>query len=182
LASIYEEVWDLYYTRAHMETLLKRAVVTNVPMFSLAKVLIQFSTMMQLEKVHPLQSGLIRMTHPGERRPGLPAESAWLFYPRYVRELVVRNAGFVRTMLWVLSATRRISRDPNRHAYSDMALTPVEDDEDETFDYLTKTDGAKAAIDHLKKVAALTHKVSEPLVIVSPGTVPAAPIAPIPPL
>ena len=34
----------------------------------------------------------------------------------------------------------------------------MQDDEEDTFDYLTKTDGAKAAIEHLKKVDALTHK------------------------
>jgi hypothetical protein len=46
----------------------------------------------------------------------------------------------------------------------DQALTPVQDDEmEETFDYLTKTDGAKAAIDHLKKVAELTHGTHVPL-------------------
>ena len=39
----------------------------------------------------------------------------------------------------------------------DQALTAVQDNEDETFDYLTKTDGAKAAIDHIKKVAELTR-------------------------
>jgi hypothetical protein len=38
-----------------------------------------------------------------------------------------------------------------------MALTPVVDEDDATLDLLTKTTGAKAAIDHLKKVAALTH-------------------------
>ncbi len=46
----------------------------------------------------------------------------------------------------------------------DTALLPVEIDEDETFDYLTKTDGAKAAISHLKKIAELTHKVAAPAV------------------
>jgi hypothetical protein len=45
----------------------------------------------------------------------------------------------------------------------DQALTPVQDDEiEETFDYLSKTDGAKAAIDHLKKVAELTHGAPVP--------------------
>ncbi len=180
LQSIYEEVWGLYYTRAHMKTLMRRAAVTKVPMLSLAKVLIQFSTMMQLEKVHPLQSGLIRMRHLSERRPGLPPENAIAFYAGYIRDLIMRNAGFVRTMLWVLSMTRSIARDPNRHLYVDQALTPVHDDEDETFDYLTKTDGAKAAIDHLKKVAELTHKVREPAIALSPGLAPAPPIVPVP--
>jgi radical SAM superfamily enzyme YgiQ (UPF0313 family) len=163
LQRIYEEAWALYYTPQHIETLLRRAAVTNVPMMSIAKVLVQFSTMMQLEKVHPLQSGLLRMRHPDELRPGLPSQSALLFYPRLIRDLIVRNAKFVRTAWWILQLKRRIERDPNRHRYVDQALTPVQDDEmEETFDYLTKTDGAKAAIDHLKKVAELTHGAPVP--------------------
>jgi radical SAM superfamily enzyme YgiQ (UPF0313 family) len=164
LQRVYEEAWALYYTPRHIETLLRRAAVTNVPMMSIAKVLVQFSTMMQLEKVHPLQSGLLRMRHPDELRPGLPRESALLFYPRLIRDLIVRNAKFVRTAWWIMQLKRRIERDPNRNVYMDQALTPVQDDEmEETFDYLTKTDGAKAAIDHLKKVAELTHGTHVPL-------------------
>ena len=158
LQSVYQEAWGRYYTPEHIETLLKRAVVTNVPIMSLAKVLIQFSTMMQLEKVHPLQSGLLRMKHPSERRSGFPQENGLSFYLRHFGGLFLRNAKFVKTAWWVLGVKRRIQSDPNRHLYIDQALTPVQDNEDETFDYLTKTEGAKAAIDHLKKVADLTHK------------------------
>ena len=158
LQVIYEEAWTRYYTREHIETLLRRAAATHVPMTSLAKVLIQFSTMMQLEKVHPLQSGLIRMKHPSERRPGLPKESRLAFYLGYWRELLVRNARFIKTAWWILALQRRIERDPNRLFYMDQALTPVRDDEETTFDYLTKTEGAKEAIEHLRKVAELTHQ------------------------
>jgi len=35
--------------------------------------------------------------------------------------------------------------------YVDVALTPVSDTEEEGFDLLTKTAGAKAAVDHFKK-------------------------------
>jgi radical SAM superfamily enzyme YgiQ (UPF0313 family) len=158
LQAVYQEAWGRYYTPEHIETLLKRAVVTNVPIMSLAKVLIQFSTMMQLEKVHPLQSGLLRMKHPSERRSGLPRENALSFYFRHFGGLMMRNAKFIKTAWWVLGVKRRIMKDPNRNQYVDLALTPVLDNEDETFDYLTKTEGAKAAIDHLKKVADLTHQ------------------------
>jgi radical SAM superfamily enzyme YgiQ (UPF0313 family) len=157
LQAAYEEAWGLYYTREHVETLLKRAAATNVPMLSLAKVLVQFTTMMQLEKVHPLQSGVIRMKHPSERRPGFPREATLAFYSRYLGNLITRNARFIGTVFWILSMKRRIERDPRRHAYTDQALTPVGEHEDETYDHMTKTAGAKAAIDHLKKVAALTH-------------------------
>src|SRR5262245_62635585 len=58
LQAIYQEAWFRYYTPAHIETVLRRAAATNIPMLSLVKVLVQFTTMMQVEKVHPLQSGL----------------------------------------------------------------------------------------------------------------------------
>jgi hypothetical protein len=39
----------------------------------------------------------------------------------------------------------------------DQALTPVREDDEETLDLLTKTDGAKAAIAHQKRVEELTR-------------------------
>jgi len=60
-------------------------------------------------------------------------------------------------IFWILRMKRRIERDPRRYAYMDGALTPVADGDEEMLDLLTKTTGAKAAIDHFKKVAALTH-------------------------
>ena len=49
-----------------------------------------------------------------------------------------------------------IARDPNAMNYMDRALTPVRDDDDETFDLLTKTTSPRVAIAHGKKVAELT--------------------------
>jgi radical SAM superfamily enzyme YgiQ (UPF0313 family) len=157
LDAIYQEAWSLYYTPEHIETLLRRAVVTNVPIWSLMKVLVQFSIMMQVEKVHPLQSGLLRLKHRSERRPSLPPEGRYGFYSKYLRDTLAHNLELLRMVWWIIGVKRRIGRDPNRLTYADQALTPVTDEEEETFDFLTKTAGAKAAIDHLKKVAALTH-------------------------
>jgi hypothetical protein len=39
----------------------------------------------------------------------------------------------------------------------DQALTPVRDDDEETLDLLTKTQGAKAAIAHQHRVEELTR-------------------------
>jgi hypothetical protein len=68
----------------HMKTLLRRAVATGVPLASLVKILVSFATTVPLENVHPLQSGLLRLKHPSERRPDLPRESALAFWPRFV--------------------------------------------------------------------------------------------------
>jgi hypothetical protein len=157
LEAIYQEAWSLYYTHEHVETLLRRAVVTNIPLNSFIKVLVQFMTMMQVEKVHPLQSGLFRLRHISERRPGLPVESVFTFYPKLAWSLIANNLKLVSTIVWALKLKWRIQRDPNRFAYTDMALQPVRDDEEDTLDLLTKTAGAKAAIAHQKRVDELTH-------------------------
>ena len=73
--AIYQEAWSLYYTPEHMKTLLRRAAATGVPIGSLVKVLVTFATTVRLENVHPLQSGMLRLKRPSERRPGLPRES-----------------------------------------------------------------------------------------------------------
>jgi len=38
-----------------------------------------------IEHVHPLEGGALRLKSRHERRPHLPVEPAWLFYPRYLR-------------------------------------------------------------------------------------------------
>jgi hypothetical protein len=158
--AIYREAWSLYYTPEHMVTLLRRAAATGVWMTSVVKLLITFSTSVRVDNVHPLQSGILRLMHPSERRSGLPRERVWLFYPRYLWQTLVKSVKIARTVLWVLSAKRRILRDPDHRNYTDRALTPGQDDDELKLDLLTKTTGAKAAIDHQNKVKALTRSAA----------------------
>ena len=154
--AIYHEAWSLYYTREHMETLLRRAAATGVPMVSLLKVLVTFASAVTLENVHPLQCGVFRLKRPSERRPGLPRESSWIFWPRFAWESLRKHWILIGTIGRLVLLKIAITRDPNAKAYTDRALTPIRDDDDETFDLLTKTTGARAAIAHVKKVAELT--------------------------
>ena len=153
---IYREAWSLYYTPEHMKTLLRRAAASGVPLTNLAKYLLTFSTTDRLEHVHPLQGGIIRLKHPSERRPGLPRESAWTFWPYFawdtLRKHALLFAAAGRLMYWKWA----IARDPQASAYTDRALTPVTEGEDETLDLTTMTTGGRAAVAHIKKVAALT--------------------------
>jgi hypothetical protein len=153
--AIYREAWSLYYTPAHMKTLLRRAAATGVPLGSLARLLARFAFTQELERLHPLQSGILRLKHPDERRPGVPRESAVLFWARYIWQTVRKHAiavqKAIRLMLWV----RAIARDPDARAYTDLSLTPPGDD-DAALDLFTKTGGARAAVAHVKKVAELT--------------------------
>jgi radical SAM family protein len=155
--AIYREAWALYYTPEHMKTLMRRAAATGVPAGSLLKLLVSFATTVRLENVHPLQSGILRLKHPSERRPGLPRERVWIFWPRFVWETAYKNLVLVSMIARLLFLKRSISRDPEARAYMDLALTPVGDDDDASLDLLTKTAGASAAMAHIKKVSELTR-------------------------
>ncbi len=152
----YHQAWSLYYTPAHMRTLLRRAAATGVPLGSLMRLLVRFALTTRLEGIHPLQGGILRLKHPSERRPGLPAERPWVFWPRLawhtVRTFSVAALMIARLLWW----KRSILRDARTTVYADAALSPVPDEEDAPLDLLTKTSGAQAAVAHIRKVAGLT--------------------------
>ncbi len=158
--AIYREAWGLYYTPAHMKTLLRRAAAMGVPMGNLVKYLLTFSTTDRLEGVHPLQGGILRLKHPSERRPGLPREANWVFWPRFLWETVRNHVQLAAMAARLLVWKAAIARDPHARDYRDLALTPVRDDDEQTLELLTKTTGGLAAVAHVKKVAALTRAVA----------------------
>jgi hypothetical protein len=162
--AIYHEAWSLYYSPDHMRTLIRRAAAAAGPVASLVKLLVRFSTADRLERVHPLQSGLIRCKHPSERRPSLPPVSPFIFWPRYVWDTLVTHIKLAGTIVRLTLMAVMITRSSRGQAYTDQALTPVRDDDNETLDLLTKTSGSLAAVAHLKKVAVLTgHPQPRPI-------------------
>jgi hypothetical protein len=155
--AIYREAWALYYSPQHMKTLVRRMAASGGPVASLVKLLVRFSSSVYLEGIHPLQSGVWRCKHPAERRPGLPRESALLFWPRYACRQVAIQVLLTGRIIRLAVTAMLIVRSSNARSYTDLALTPVHDGEDETLELLTRTAGAREAIAHVKKVAALTH-------------------------
>ncbi|MBY5739987.1 B12-binding domain-containing radical SAM protein [Rhizobium leguminosarum] len=153
---IYHEAWALYYSPEHMKTLLRRAVATGVPLARLVKVLVSFATTVPLENVHPLQSGLLRLKTPSERRPDLPRENPLVFWPRFAWETFRKHASLAGTIIGLTISAFLISRDAKSKTYMDQALTPVADDEEETLHLFTQTAGGAAAVSHVRKVAQLT--------------------------
>ena len=73
--SIYQEAWSLYYSpRAHRDVVATGGLSPICRCMSVLKMIMQFTITVQVEKMHPLQGGLIRLKHIDERRPELPAE------------------------------------------------------------------------------------------------------------
>jgi len=152
---IYREAWLLYYTPEHMRTLLRRAIATGVPVASLVKLLVTFGTSVPLENMHPLQTGILRLVRPSERRPGLRRDSPLVFWPRLGWRTIAKNIVIVSQIVRLTLTARALARETGAKDYMDQALTPVSDDGDATLDLLTKTTGARAAVRHAKKVAEL---------------------------
>jgi radical SAM superfamily enzyme YgiQ (UPF0313 family) len=153
---IYQEAWELYYSADHMKTLLRRAAATGVSLKSLIKLLVTFSSTVRLESVHPLQSGIVRMRHPSERRPGRSAESSFVFWPRLIWTTLKVHVSLARLIASLTLQARAIQRGADAANYMDQALMPVGIDDDETLDLMTETTGARAAVAHTRKVAKLT--------------------------
>lgn len=152
---IYREAWSLYYTPKHMKTLLRRAAATGVSISSLVKLLVIFKTSVSLDGVHPLQGGLLRLKHPSERRPSLPRENPFIFWPRFAWETLRKHVFFAIAIIALLPSAFALSRNPAARNYMDQALTPTSEEEYDTLALFTQNDAAQTAVARSKKHVAL---------------------------
>jgi hypothetical protein len=151
---IYNRAWDLYYSDDHVATLMRRMVVSgNKPERIWAHTL-QFAGCMRYEKVHPLQGGYFRRKIRTQRRSGLPVESPLVFYPRRLWEIARTYGPFALFALRMWLLCQRIKRDPATASYTDLALSPVEEPEEEHLEMFEQSDAAKAAVAKAKAQAA----------------------------
>jgi hypothetical protein len=139
-----------------METIIRRGAATNCSRSRLVGLLFLSRTLVPVENAHPLQGGVLRRKYRRDRRPGLPVEPVWSFYPKYFWSFTRNTWREARLMIWLLWMTQRIYKDKNRHAYVDQALTPVRDDETETLELFTHSEAARQSVQHIQKVAQLT--------------------------
>jgi hypothetical protein len=153
---VYRDAWTTYYTREHMETILRRGAAASCSMSRLLSFVFLFCSSVPMENVHPLQGGLLRRKYRKDRRPGMPIEPIWSFYPKFARDFVTKYARKMRLLLWLYRTSRRIQKDPDRHKYTDQAMTPVAEDETDRLELFTHSDAAREAVAHAHKVAQLT--------------------------
>ena len=81
----------------------------------------------------------------------MPVESAFTFYPRYVGNLVEKHVKLAKAVWRYRKFVLGLKRDPNARNYTDLALTPVVDDDYDTFEMFTVSEAAKSAVTRLRK-------------------------------
>jgi radical SAM superfamily enzyme YgiQ (UPF0313 family) len=156
----YRLAWRAYYTPAHMETLLRRAAACRISVGRVLTMLIGFWGWSLVERIHPLEGGYVRRKARAERRPGLPLEPAWRFYPAYAAELVSRHGRMALMAARFLRLRRRLKRDPAARAYTDRALTPVAAADADALALFSVTEAARTAA---AAAAAKRRRVGTPV-------------------
>jgi radical SAM superfamily enzyme YgiQ (UPF0313 family) len=134
---LYHDAWTTFYSPAHLETVMRRAVVTDSNPGNMTFLLLWYYAMVTLEKIDPLEGGYLRRKYRKERRSTLPVESPFVFYPRYVADLIYKHIKLAQ-LIWRYGRLRRqLKRDPAARTYTDQALTPFLEDEFDTLELST---------------------------------------------
>ncbi len=150
--NVYQEAWRTFYTPEHIATIMRRATATRAQPGNMVLMMTWYWGCTQLEKVHPLQGGWLRLKYRSERRPPLPRESALTFYPKYVADLLWKHWKIARKIWTLYRFRRQLKSDPAALDYTDLALTPVTDDDLESYEMFSITESAKSAASKVRKL------------------------------
>ena len=157
----YNEAWDAYYTPEHIETVIRRAAaLPNGRPKPKMRLMLWFYMMHRIENLHPLESGIFRRKYRTDRRPGMKIESPVVFYPKYAWEVLTQGRPLHRMVAGAYAIYRRVARDPAASSYTDLAITPCDENELETLEMFTETSGGGAAVVKKKVADDIRAKVT----------------------
>jgi radical SAM superfamily enzyme YgiQ (UPF0313 family) len=154
---IYWDAWQIYYTPEHIATILKRAKASGILIYRLMVIILWFASSLRVEKVHPLQGGILRFKNRHERRSSMPLESVFVFYPKFAIDFVAKHARIIREAWRIKRICDRVEADAANQTYTDIAMTPVNENDTENLEMFTHNKGARDAVVHINKIKTLTH-------------------------
>ena len=149
----YWESWRRYYSYEHCTTIMRRSAALRA-FGSTLFALTWFKGCLEIENVHPVEGGVLRMKSRRDRRPSLPMEPVWKFYPRYWAETASKILRWGYTYGRLRKIYLSIKHDPKRYDYVDAAITPVTDDEIETHE-MFKSAAAQAYVNQEQRLASI---------------------------
>jgi hypothetical protein len=117
-----------------MQAVLRRIAATRGNASNAILLITWFRGSIGIEKIHPLEGGLLRFKFRRDRRAGMPIESAWTFYPRYFAETVTKLARFAGLYCRLRIMYLKVKYDAAKLDYTDLALSPVTDEELDTME------------------------------------------------
>jgi len=148
--------WEEYYSLEHIDTVIRRASATGLTAGKAVIPLVWFRGCSTIEGLHPLEGGFLRLKFRRDRRHGMPWEPALLFYPKYFIETLRKQIRWISLYLRVRRVYLAVKHDPRKHEYTDLALSPVAEDEAETLE-LFKSGAAQAYVRQEKRLEKIRH-------------------------
>ena len=121
---VYGDAWKRYYTDEHVETIMRRAVVSGINRTKILDSLTIFSGSARIEGVHPLQFGFLRRKIRTQRRYGMRIVNPLAFYPWRAFDFLKVSSQWLRLMWRYRRIMARVVADPASRTHSDEALRP----------------------------------------------------------
>jgi hypothetical protein len=127
----YLDCWREFYTEEHMDRVMRRNAALNCSPRNVRFFLGWFKGALFIENIHPLECGVLRRKSRLDRRPTMPIEPIWSFYPKFWLETAVKTVRWARLFGWLWVRSNKIMRDPRRGEYLDESIAPIDEHEDE---------------------------------------------------
>lgn len=134
--SVYRRAWEQYYTPEHVETVIRRAAARGQNINKVTSFLTWFYGCITIEEVHPLEGGIFRRKVRTQRRPKFAMENPIVFYPKRALEIATNGMRWGRLVWTFQRILKRVKQDPHRKTYTDLALTPVLEQDEDSLDLL----------------------------------------------
>lgn len=120
----HHEAWRACYSWSHVKTIARRHAATGGRPRGIAKRVTQWKAMYDIERVHPLEGGLLRLKYRGDRRAGLPREPLGWFHLK----LLAGQARKIAMYAWYTVRSHQIGwsvhLDASARHYRDAAINP----------------------------------------------------------
>ena len=81
----------------------------------------------------------------------MPLENPLIFYPRFVWETIYKHYRMISLAVRFGWFRRRLKKDPEKRNYTDLALTPVVEEQFDTMEMFSVTESAKAAVEKARE-------------------------------
>jgi hypothetical protein len=143
----YNAAWLSYYSEEHRRTVVRRAAASPIgrPKVVFSS-LLEFYVLATIEGVHPLEGGVWRQKYRRDRRPTMPIESPFVFYPRLAAETLRKARQYWKAYRSSKKMLDEVMADPDRWTYTDLAIAPPASDEFDALDMYHATRGGEDAL------------------------------------
>ncbi len=152
---VYRRAWGAYYTHEHVETVMRRARCWGTRVDKVKWIMLSYQSISEIERVHPLDGGLVRRKYRRDRRPGLPREGRVAFYGRFLWDTLRKNARLAAMYLRYQRTYRRVLAEKAPDLSGDIAMRTARSSDLDDLELFTATPAARSVADRAKRTAAL---------------------------